>query len=51
MRDYTSTEERIVLSSRMAAVKKEISQRLQIFTYREKTWCCPVEVEDRKSVV
>nr|WP_296487047.1 pyruvate formate lyase family protein [uncultured Acetatifactor sp.] len=46
MRDYTSTEERIVLSSRMAAVKKEISQRLQIFTYREKTWCCPVEVDN-----
>ncbi|MCI9141369.1 MAG: hypothetical protein HFH87_01950 [Lachnospiraceae bacterium] len=46
MKDYTSTEERIVLSPRMAAVKKEISARVRIFTYREKTWCCPVEVDD-----
>ena len=46
MKDYTSTEERLELSSRMAAVKKEIQQRVLQFTYREKTWCCPVKVEN-----
>ena len=46
MKDYKSTEERIVLSSRMAAVKEDILQRVRPFTYREKTQCCPVKVEN-----
>lgn len=46
MINYKSTEDRMELSPRMAAVKSDILKRVMPYAYREDTRCCPVKVEN-----